>query len=285
MVLRGLLLLLFALAAFAASPPQRIVSTTPSITEILFALGLGDRVAGVTQYCRYPAEAQKLPKIGTYIQPNIEAIAALKPDLVVIQKNPIQLAAQLERVKLRVAELEYDSVPQTYAAIERLAEAAGVPERGRELSAKLRGQLEVIRARTAKLPPRKIMFVIGRNPGVIEGLIVVGRASYLTDLMEIAGGRNAFPDAVASYPKVTMEEIMARDPDVIVDMGDMSNTGGVTGAQKRKVVALWDRFGVLRAVRTKRVFAVADDYYVVPGPRMVEAVRSFARMLHPEAGL
>jgi iron complex transport system substrate-binding protein len=103
--------------------------------------------------------------------------------------------------------------------------------------------------------------------------------------MAIAGGENAFAGALAAYPKVTLEEMMARNPDVIVDMGDMSNTEGVSEEQKRKVVALWQRFGMLRAVRNQRVFAVADDHFVVPGPRMLEAARAFARMLHPEAGI
>jgi|SRR5688572_24794395 len=278
-------LLLFLLATVAASAaPSRIVSTTPSITEILFALGLGDRVVGVTNYCRYPAEAQKLPRIGTYIQPNLEAIAALKPDLVLIQKNPIRLAEQLQRIGLNVVEIEYDSVPGTFAAIERMAEATGAAERGRKLSASLRADLDHIRQRSAKLPRRSMIFVVGRTPGTIEGIVAVGRASYLNDLIQIAGGVNAFAEATGAYPKITLEQLVARNPEVIVDMGDMTDTVGVTEEHKRSVVALWNRMPVLRAVRGKRVFAVAEDYYVVPGPRMIDAARSFARFLHPEAG-
>ena len=277
-------LVLFLLAAAASAAPSRIVSTTPSITEILFALGLGDRVVGVTNYCRYPAEAQKLPRIGTYIQPNLEAIAALKPDLVLIQKNPVRLAEQLHRVGLNVVEIEYDSVPGTFAAIERMAEATGAAERGRKLSASLRADLDHIRERSAKLPRRSMIFVVGRTPGTIEGIVAVGRASYLNDLIQIAGGVNAFAEATGAYPKITLEQLVARNPEVIVDMGDMTDTVGVTEEHKRSVVALWNRMPVLRAVRTKRVFAVAEDYYVVPGPRMIDAARSFARFLHPEAG-
>ena len=277
-------LVLFLLAAAASAAPSRIVSTTPSVTEILFALGLGDRVVGVTNYCRYPAAAQKLPKIGTYIQPNLEAIAALKPDLVLIQKNPVRLAEQLHRVGLNVVEIEYDSVPGTFAAIERMAEATGAAERGRKLSASLRADLDHIRERSAKLPRRSMIFVVGRTPGTIEGIVAVGRASYLNDLIQIAGGVNAFAEATGAYPKITLEQLVARNPEVIVDMGDMTDTVGVTEEHKRSVVALWNRMPVLRAVRTKRVFAVAEDYYVVPGPRMIDAARSFARFLHPEAG-
>lgn len=274
--------MLFALALLLASAPQRIVSTTPSITELLFALGLGPKVVGVTNYCRYPAEARTLPKIGTYIQPDMERIAELRPDLVVIQKNPVQLQARLQRLGLRVLELEYDSVNQTYLAITQLAQAGGVAERGVALNEKLRGELAAIQARTAGRERRSMVFIIGRNPGAVDGLIAVGRKSYLTELMAIAGGRNAFTDTIAPYPKISLEELLARNPYAIVDMGDMANTETVTEQQRKAVVGLWARHPALGAVRHGRVFAVSSDVFVVPGPRMVEAARAFAAMLHPE---
>ncbi len=274
--------MLFALALLLASAPQRIVSTTPSITELLFALGLGPKVVGVTNYCRYPEEARKLPKIGTYIQPDMERIAALLPDLVVIQKNPVQLQARLQRLGLRVLELEYDSVEQTYATITQLAQAGGVAERGAALNARLRGELAAIRKRTAGRERRSMVFIIGRNPGAVDGLIAVGRKSYLTELMEIAGGKNVFADTVAPYPKIALEELLARNPYAIVDMGDMANTQDAGERERKAVIALWNRHGALGAVRSGRVFAVASDIFVVPGPRMLDAARAFARMLHPE---
>ncbi|MEO8027384.1 MAG: cobalamin-binding protein, partial [Bryobacteraceae bacterium] len=107
----------------------------------------------------------------------------------------------------------------------------------------------------------------------------------LNELIELAGGTNIFKDAVASYPAISLEEVLARNPEVIIDMGDMAQTVGVTDAHKRGVVKLWSRFPSIAAVRGGRVFAVASDIFVVPGPRIAEAVREFARMLHPEAGL
>jgi iron complex transport system substrate-binding protein len=125
------------------------------------------------------------------------------------------------------------------------------------------------------------MFVVGRAPARIEDIIVTGRASYLNDIIQVAGGRNIFTDSIAPYPKVGIEEILARNPEVIVDMGDMTDTAEVTDERKRSVVALWDRYPSLRAVKNHRVYAVASDIFVVPGPRMVDAAREFARMLHP----
>jgi iron complex transport system substrate-binding protein len=276
---------LWVAGAGLAEPPRRIVSTAPSITETLFALGLGERVAGVTTFCNYPEEARRLPKIGTYIQPNLEVIVGLRPDLVVVETNPIRLREKLEALGLRVLELQFTSVGDIYRSIERLGQAAAVPERAKALAGSIHSQLDEIRRRTAPLPERRMLLLVGRTPNALEGLIAVGKASYLNELITIAGGANIFRDAPTAYPKVSLEEILARNPEVIVDMGEMARTRGVTEADKQRVVRLWERYPSLTAVRTRRVFAVASDIFVVPGPRMVEAARAFARMLHPEAGL
>ncbi len=281
--LKVLPLLLVAIACLAAGP-QRIVSTAPSITEMLFALGLGDRVVGDTIYCRYPEAARHITKIGTYIAPNLEAILALRPDLVVIQENPVRLKGRFEAVHLNVLELRQTTVGDIYASIATLGAVAGVEERAEALNASLRGQLDEIRRRVAPLPKRRMMFIVGRSPNAIEGLIAVGRASYLNDLIRVAGGENVFANAPSPYPKVSLEEVLARNPEVIVDMGEMADPEGVTDEQKARVVRLWQRYPHLAAVERNAAYAVASGIFVVPGPRMVDAARAFARMLHPEAG-
>ncbi len=268
-------------AALAAAPPQRIVSTAPSITELLYALGLGDRVAGVTRFCRYPPEAQLKPKIGDYTAPNLEAIAALKPDLVIVQTNPVRLKERLERLHLRVLEINQDTIAAIHQSIRDVAEAAGAQPAAARLSASIDDGLAKIRARVAGMPRVPVMFVVGRSPNRLDGLVVAGRTSYLNEVIEIAGGTNVFRDALAAYPEVSLEEVMARNPQVIVDMGDMSDTIGVTEEHKREVIALWNRAANLAAVKQHRVFAVASDVFVVPGPRVVEAANAFAEMLHP----
>ncbi len=272
---------LLCAAALFAAPPQRIVSTAPSITELLFALGLGDRVVGVTRFCRYPPEAMAKPKIGDYTSPNLEAIAALKPDLVVIQTNPIHLAGHLAALKLHVLEIDQQNIAAIYKSIRDVGAATGAERRATQLTDSIREALARIHIKISPLPRVKMMFVIGRSPDRLDGLVVAGRASYLNEVIELAGGDNVFRDALAPYPAVSLEEVMARNPDVIVDMGDMSDTVGVTEAHKRAVIALWDHIPTLAAVKQHRVFAVASDMFVVPGPRVVDATRAFAEMLHP----
>ncbi|HVX66764.1 MAG TPA: cobalamin-binding protein [Bryobacteraceae bacterium] len=267
------------------APPQRIISTSPSITEMLYALGLGNRVVGVTTFCHYPPEVEKKPKIGNYLSPSLEVIVGLRPDLVIAEESGVRHPEKLASLRLNVLDIDDSSLAGIYASIRKIGKAAGIEARAEALCANMRGSLEAIRRKTAPLPRRRILFLVGRTPGRIEDLIAVGRGSYLNELIELAGGRNVFGDSAAGYAKIGLEELLARNPEVVVDMGEMSQTAGVTAAQKRAVVALWNRYPNLAAVRQHRVFAVASDIFVVPGPRVVDAAREFARMLHPEAGL
>lgn len=269
-------------AASLAAQPARIVSTAPSITEILFALGVGDRVVGVTTYCHYPPDARKLPKIGTFSQPNLEAILSARPDLVLVLKTPIHSKSQYAATNLNVVEVQLTSVSQIVGAVQAIGRAAGVPDRAASLSARITRALRELRSRVASKPPVTVMYLVGRTPGALEGMIAAGKGSYLDDIMTIAGGRNILADSPVDYPRVSMEQVLARNPQVIVDLGDHPDPNSVTSRDQAAIVALWSRHSALRAVRDKRVHAVASTIFTVPGPRVVEAARAFARILHPE---
>jgi len=281
--LRFTSLWLVAAALACGQNPQRIVSTAPSITELLYALGLGDRIVGVDRFSRYPPEVLRKQKIGDYANPNLEVIASLRPDLVMIPTNPVKLAERLGTLRLKVLEIDQEGIAKLYDSFRIVGQATGTVEQAAKLTSSVRGQLDAIRTRAAPLKRTRMMFVVGRTPNRLDGLIVVGQASYLNEIIALAGGENVFRDAVASYPAVSLEEVLARNPDVIVDMGDMADTVGVTDQHKREVTSLWERLTNVAAVKQYRVFAVASDVYVVPGPRVVEAAKAFLAMLHPEA--
>jgi iron complex transport system substrate-binding protein len=282
-VMRRIVILWLAGAALVVGQaPKRIVSTAPSITELLYALGLGDRVVGVDRFSRYPPEAQRKAKIGDYVNPNLESIAALRPDLVIIPVNPVKLAERLAVLRLKVLEIDQDTIAKLYESFRIVGQATGAMAQAAKLESAVRGKLEAVRARAAPLKKTRMMFVVGRTPNRLDGLIVVGQASYLNEIIALAGGENVFRDAVASYPGVSLEEVLARNPDVIVDMGDMADTVGVTDEHKREVTGLWGRLSSVAAVKQHRVYAVASDIYVEPGPRVVDAAKAFLEMLHPE---
>lgn len=270
-------------AARADEPPRRIVSVAPSITEMLYALGLGDRVVGVTEFCHYPPEVREKPKIGSYLRPNIETVLAMQPDLVVVLREHGALAVRLRNVGLSVFELQHNDLGGIYGSLLSLGERASVEDVAKRRVGEIKQFLEGVSAKTASLPRRSVMFIVGRTPGTIQDLVVVGRGSFLNELIAIAGGRNVFADAPSFYPRIPREEIYARRPDVIIDMGDMADTDDVAEEHKRSVAQLWKQIPSLPAVQEGRVYPVAEDIFVVPGPRVIETAQSLFRMIHPEA--
>lgn len=272
-----------ALAGALCGAPQRIVSTGPSITEILFALGLGPRVVGVTQYCNYPPAAQKIRRIGTWMTPNMEAILETRPDLVIVQKTGIHDDSRFKAMSLSTLLLRLGSIDEILRAIREIGTAAGVDARASQLTSEIQRELALVQKRVAGRPPTRVMFIVGRTPGTLEGLIAAGKRSYLTEVMEIAGGKNIFADSVVEYPKVVHEEILARNPEVIIDMGEHPDATAISEQQKQSEIALWRKYPSLSAVKNNRVHIVSSDLFVHAGPRVIELAQVLARLLHPES--
>src|SRR5262245_4033617 len=269
------LMLLFALALPTALP-HRIVSVAPSITEILFALGAGDQVVGVTTYCNYPEAAKAKPKIGGYTSPSLEAILALRPDQVIMMKNRPDVAQKLRQTGIDVTELQPENLAGVYEAIRVISEKIGVPAKGRSLVQSIQKELQDASAKTSG-PKPKVLFIVGRTPGTIADLTGVGPGSFLSELITLAGAENILADAVVAYPKVNMEEVIRRNPDVIIDMGHLEM---VSDSQKQAVKELWrKKYPFLQAVQRDRLFAISADYFVTPSPRVVLAVRDIRKMI------
>ena len=271
------------LLAAAGTLPKRIISTAPSITEMLYELELGDRVVGVTTYCHYPPEVRNKPKIGTYLNPNFETTLALQPDLVVVLKEHRELGEKLRGFGLPVLELQHNTLEGIYQSMLMLGKRTGAGKIAETRVASIRARLEAVRKRAEGLPRRSVMFIVGRTPATVEDLMAVGSNSFLNELIDIAGGRNIFEDAVAYYPRIPREEVYARRPEVIIDMGDMGDTDRVSEQQRQEVAGLWKQLPKLPAVKTGRVYGVADDIFVVPGPRVARTAERFFEMIHPES--
>ena len=266
----------WAALLFALSPPHRIVSVAPSITEILFALGAGDQVVGVTTYCNYPEAAKAKPKIGGYTTPSLETILGLRPDQVIMMKNRPDVAQKLRQAGIDVTELQPENLAGIYESIRTIAEKIGVPARGRSLIQSIEGQLHAIATEKGDGPKPKVLFIVGRTPGAVSDLIAVGRGSYISELIALAGADNVFADTGVPYPKVNMEDVIRRNPDVIIDMG---HNEMVTEKQKQSVKQLWNNYSFLRAVQRHAVFPISADYFVTPGPRVGLAVREIRKMV------
>lgn len=271
--------LLFCAAALAA-PPQRIVSTAPSLTETLFALGAGPRVAGVTEFCRYPAEALKKPRIGTFLEPNFERILAQRPDLVLVVRNPVRLAERLSQLGLRAVEIPQDTVAEILASIEQIGRLTGTEARAAELTASIRRDLDAVRQRASQLPKKRVLFLVGRSPGTLQGMVGVGPGTFIDELIRMAGGVNVLADSPMAYPRVSVEQILAADPDVILDMGDFAHQEGKPLEPEQKFRAVWAPYQSLKAVRANTVRQVAGEALIRPGPRVAEGARLCLELIH-----
>lgn len=249
--------------------PQRIVSLTPALTEILFALGAGDRVVGVTQYCDFPPEAKTKPKVGGYVNPSVESVLALKPDLVLVSPGPgnRDSALAMRRAGLRLEIVPAETLEESLAAIELVAGFAGAEAAGRDLAAAVRARLDAVAARVARAPRVRTLFCIQTDP-----IIAAGRDTLPSQLLELAGGSNVVE--ASRYPRLDVEAVAGARPELILQARmDLANDAPHTEE------AFWKRWPSIPAVAHGRVVVLPDDLTLRPGPRVADAAEELAAIL------
>jgi iron complex transport system substrate-binding protein len=243
--------------------PQRIVALAPNVTETLFALGLANRVVGVGDYSTWPPEAAGKPRLGGLFDANLERIVSLKPDLAVLLPSEKDLAA-----KLRPLGIEVLTIPnETLADIERsfvlVAERCGIPEAGAVLADEWREGLTPQPVSSGRGRPR-ILLSVGRQEGRLADVLVAGPGTFYQELMDRLGVVNVFADAPMRYPKVSLEEVVARAPDVILELRPKE----VSPEAARQLAHDWDQLADIPAVRQGRVHILSGDWTAIPGPRL-----------------
>jgi iron complex transport system substrate-binding protein len=264
-----------------AAEPARIVSTSPSITETLFALGLGEQVVGVSTYCRYPEVVNTLPKVGTFLHPDAEVIARLRPDLVFVHAGPNDVRRQLTALGIVSVTVSPGRLPSVFSSIRAIGVPAGAGARTEALVAELQRHLDRVRAAVAGRARKKVLIIVGRRAGTLSDLVGVGRGSYLSDLVDVAGGVNVLgTPGLPEYPRISMESVIRLAPDVIVDAGDMGDTPAERQRRQDSTLQLWSEQTMVAAVRGHGVHAVMSDAFVVPGPRVVEVADTLAAWIH-----
>ena len=263
---------MFSTSLLQNLPPKRIISLAPSLTEILFALGLGDNIVGVTTFCDYPEEAKKKPKIGGMSNPSLEAVIALKPDVVVLTTdgNPKEFEERLVSLKIKTYVFEARTITELPQGIRELANAMGVKERGERLAKSIE---EGVRKATAsasrgeKISRKKVLFIVWPEP-----LIVAGPGTAIDDAITLLGYDNIASHAATAYPKYSIEEVMRQAPDVLV----IGKGSGMDMVEISK--GILKRLAIVPAVRNKRVCYVGDGLYRL-GPRVVQGIEELSACL------
>ena len=279
------LLLPCALAISAQTKPQRIVSTTPSITETLFALGVGDHVVGVSRFCNYPPEVKKLPKVGSYIKPDVEGIARLAPDLVILEQGISEAPERLSTLHINFIEVPHVTLEDVFTATQLIGKAVGVPERSATLVAQIRGSLNAIQAEAKAQPFPRVAVIVDRQQGMLNNLTAVGANNYVNQIIEIAGGTNVLAKpGLPPYPRISLETILRENPDVIIDLSGTQETEAARLASRASTLALWNQYHDLAAVRNGHVYAGTTNSLVVPGPRTPIAAQRLFDFIHGIGG-
>lgn len=295
MALRRWILAAVVLAAFGGSaalkraiagrpeapggPPAgatRIVSLAPSLTEILFELGLGDRVVAVTRYCTYPPEARTKLQIGGYYDPSYEAVTAAKPDLVLTLTEHEETRRELAKLGLRTLTADHFTVRGVLDSILAIGAACGCPERAAALRDRLEARIRDVGRRTSGRPRPRVLLSIGRMAGEasLNRMTVCGRNKYFEELLELAGGRNAF-EGELEFPSLSAEGVLQANPDVVIELWPDLKEKGLDPEPVRKQ---WSAIPGFHA----RVDVIGESYVMVPGPRMVLFLEALARAIHPE---
>jgi len=268
-----------AIAAGADSIPQRIISLVPATTEMLFAMGAGNRIAAVSDYDRFPAAVATLPRVGGLLDPNVERVISLRPDLVIVYDTQTDLKQQLDRARIPVFRYVHRGLPDIAQTMRTLGERVGSKAAADHAADTMEAQLAAIRARVAGRTRPATLLIFGRDPGALRHINASGGLGFLHDVLELAGGRDVLSDLNQQSVDMSTEMILHRAPDVILELhyGDSLKPDRI--AAERKV---WNALPSLPAVKNNRVYLLQGDEFVVPGPRIVMAAERFARTLHPD---
>ena len=252
----------------------RVVSLAPSLTEIVYALGAGSRLVGVTDQCNFPPEVLEKPKVGGFFSPSFEVILSLRPDLVLAstEVSRDEHVRGLEQLGIPVYVVRPSGFTAVLESVERVGVLLGRPDEAARLAASMRGEAEAIARRVQGTPRPRVLYVVWGDP-----LIVPGRETLITDLIHRAGGESVTGDEPLAYSRFSAEAALARRPDRVI----LARHGTASVDDRLRE---WPHLGLLPAVRAGRVHMVDGDLVLRPGPRVVDGLRLLARVLHPEAG-
>jgi iron complex transport system substrate-binding protein len=270
-------LVLAVVASQQGQRPARIISLIPAVTEMLFAMGAGDQVVGISSFDTYPPEATTRTRVGALLNPDFERILSLKPDLVVLYITQTELAARLERARVPTFAYRHTGLADISTTIRSLGDRVGRSAEASRVVDGIERALSAIRQSTASQPRPRVALVFGREAGTLRSIFVSGGVGFLHDLIETAGAENAFADVTRESLQVSSETMLARAPDVIIEVRQSKWDHSATTRE----LAAWRSLGSVPAVRTHRVHLIADDRLLIPGPRVIEGARVLAGVIHP----
>jgi iron complex transport system substrate-binding protein len=262
--------------AQTASRPERIISLVPAVTEMLFAIGAGERVLAVSSFDRFPPDIEKLPRVGALLNPDVERILSLRPDLVIVYRTQNDLMMQLERARVPFFLYEHAGLADVASTVRQVGQRVGADGRAAQLASTIEQRIDAVRKRTRDKARPRTLVIIGRDPFALRGMFASGGVGFIHDMVTAAGGANVFGDVQRQAVQATTELLIARRPDIILEL----RAEPVTSAVLNRELETWAALSSVPAVRHRRVHVIGDPRTVIPGPRVAEAVELLAGLLH-----
>ncbi len=261
--------------------PQRIVSLAPSITETLYALDLGDKVVAVTDFCDFPPEVQKLPKVGGFINPNLEAIIAQRPDLVILLANQQGLVQQLQQLNIPILATRDASLNDIKQTITLIGKVTQHQQQAHHLLSEINQKTFNIAKKTKDLTRPTVMITIGHSLGSenMKQVYIAGQHDFYNDLINAAGGENVYQGQLPKVPSLSMEGILQLNPQIIFDIYPEAKDHN---SDLTEVLQQWQQLNYVDAIKSKRIHLLEHDYATIPGPRIFLLLDELARLIHPE---
>lgn len=262
----------------STSAPQRIVTIAPNAAEMIAALGAADRIVGVSTFCVFPPALTQRPRVGGLMDPNLEKMVDLKPDLLVLRGSMPTVEKLAQKLNIPIYRDQTESLDDIYTTINELGQLLNRQAAAETLIAQLRADLVNATAHLKGHPRPTVLFVVSRDPGGIRNIVTVGKKPFVTELIRLAGGRGALEHSSVDYPQLNAEALVATKPDVIIEVV-MPDT---TDSQRQAMLDHWRSLGdALPAYRNKRIHILTDDYLLIPSPRVLQSVRKLIEIIHP----
>lgn len=259
-----------------APTPSRIVSLIPAVTEMLFAIGAGPQVVGVSSFDTYPPEAVARPQVGGLFDPNFERILALRPDLVITYGSQVELVERLKGTNIPSFAYRHGGLADITATLRTLGQRTGHTVEADALARTIEAGLADVRQRASGRPRPRTLLVFGREDGSLRGLFVSGGVGFLHDLLELAGGENVMADVPREGLQLSHEQLLVRAPDVVIEL----RADGWTDERRTRERSVWTEARI-PASRSGRIHILNDSSLVIPGPRVVHAARTIADAVWP----
>jgi iron complex transport system substrate-binding protein len=259
---------------------QRIITLSPSLTETVFALGLGDRVVAATDYCDYPPQAQALPSVGSYTNTSLEAITRLQPDLVIMLNGQQQRQQQLEQLGIKTLVLDNSTIADIKETIQRIADLTGRQNEADKLLTSIQDQIDYVRSKVHDVAPVRTLVGIAHyvNSEQLDTVYIAGQHDFYNELLELAGGVNVYTDTTVKVPSVSAEGIIRMNPDAIIDVFPEQKDHQ---SDMKQVIKQWQTLRSVNAVKQQRIYIIEHDYASIPGPRIFKLLPEMAQLLHP----